>query len=66
MRIENCGNCKFSDEAPSVHGSVRMICQRYPPTLILENGEVERHLPFCYPDEWCGEYKDKKETFERM
>lgn len=59
--LESCGNCHYAgDLDQKTDGGLRLVfCQRYPPTLIKENGEFKSYQPTLDETAWCGEWKRK-------
>jgi len=53
---EECKNCKYSTVKNKLY-----YCRRYPPqSIAFPDGTVSRTFPQVIPDEWCGEWKDKR------
>lgn len=71
MAIEKCGNCHFLMGTSDSAG----YCRRFPPvSLAMPQKDsygnvyhkVEYHMPFMDKSEWCGEFKDRDPTSQRM
>ncbi len=52
-KTETCWTCKFN---------VGNGCHRYPPQLMKYIIDSECKWPYVVRDDWCGEYKEKKDN----
>lgn len=59
--IDGCVNCRYSrvDHEPDqgFDDGPLLRCHRYPPTLVVIDGEPAQILPDVRADDWCGEYR---------
>lgn len=61
-----CGNCVFWSRCVSHDMENYGYCKRYPPTITNSGqGNAECHRPLMMFDDWCGEYKEKRNDADR-
>lgn len=55
-----CGTCAFA--APCVDdGEPYVQCRRFPPTVIVVDGETACGFPTVTEEDWCGEWMSEDE-----
>lgn len=51
-----CANCAFADPRME-EGEPVLQCRRYPPAVLVYDGEAVKVFPGVEESDWCGEWR---------
>jgi hypothetical protein len=57
MIVGHCGTCKFGERIDLGEDGEMVMCHRFPPQMIVHEGDASAWFPEMEPDDWCGEYR---------